>query len=193
MRRSEILRLRWSDVDGAVVRVRDGKTPQARREISIPPVTIAALRRHRAEQAERRLVCGETWTDSGLVVDRGDGQAVHPDVMTRAFERAAERAKLHGVRLHDLRHSFASVLLMAGVPVKIVSAQLGQAKSAFTMDVYGHFMPGAEGAGRSSDRGRVRCRFVVPVGRPVDQRRSDTSQPTCHVSRHDRTARDDSG
>lgn len=69
-------------------------------------------RRHRAEQAERRLVCGETWTDSGLVVDRGDGQAVHPDVMTRAFERAAERAKLHGVRLHDLRHSFASVLLM---------------------------------------------------------------------------------
>jgi integrase len=59
LRRSEVLALAWSDVDldAAVLRVRRGKTARSRRQISLPPVAIAALRRHRAEQIERRLLC----------------------------------------------------------------------------------------------------------------------------------------
>jgi len=143
MRRGEVLRLTWSDVDldAATLHVREGKTPRSRRQISLPPVTIAALKRHRAEQAERRLICGEAWTDSGLVVDRGDGGAVHPDVLSHAFERAAQKAGLKGTRLHDLRHAYASTLLASGVNVKIVSEALGHASSSFTLDTYAHVLP----------------------------------------------------
>jgi integrase len=143
MRRGEVLALRWSDLDldAAVLRIRQGKTPRARRTISLPLSTVSALKRHRIEQAERRLLCGEAWQDADLVVDRGDGAAVHPDVMTRAFEKAAQAAKLDGIRLHDLRHAFASTLLAAGVNVKVVSEALGHASTAFTMDVYAHVLP----------------------------------------------------
>jgi integrase len=110
MRRGEIVGLRWEDVDleAAVLRVRQGKTPRSRRSISLPPSTVAALRRHRKEQAERRLLCGEAWRDEGLVVDRGDGGAVHPDSISHAFAETAERVGLGDVRLHDLRHAFAT-------------------------------------------------------------------------------------
>ena len=143
MRRGEVLALRWSDLDldAAVLRIRQGKTPRARRTISLPRSTVSALKRHRIEQAERRLLCGEAWHDADLVVDRGDGGAVHLDVMTRAFEKAAQAAKLDGIRLHDLRHAFASTLLAAGVNVKVVSEALGHASTAFTMDVYAHVLP----------------------------------------------------
>lgn len=141
MRRGEVLALRWSDIEVDVLRVRQGKTPRARRTISLPASTVAALKRHRVEQAERRLLCGEAWQETELVVDRGDGAAVHPDVMTRAFEKAAKAAELQGIRLHDLRHAFASTLLAAGVNVKVVSEALGHASTSFTMDVYAHVLP----------------------------------------------------
>jgi integrase len=68
MRRSEILRLQWPDIDldAAVLRVRQGKTPRARRTITLPPSTVTTLRRHRAEQAERRLLCGPAWQEGDL-------------------------------------------------------------------------------------------------------------------------------
>ena len=124
-----------------MLRVRQGKTPRSRRTISLPPSTVAALRRHRKDQAERRLLCGEAWQDSGVVVDRGDGGAVHPDSLSHAFAETAERVGLADVRLHDLRHAFATTLLAAGVNVKVVSEALGHASTAFTMDTYAHVLP----------------------------------------------------
>jgi len=143
MRRGEVLRLTWPDVDldAAVVRVRRGKAPRSRRTISLPPSTVAELRRHRIEQAERRLLVGPAWQDGDLVVDRGDGGPVRPVTLSHAFARIADEIGLGDVRLHDLRHSFATMLLAAGVNVKVVSEALGHASTAFTMDTYQHVLP----------------------------------------------------
>jgi integrase len=144
LRRSEIVRLRWADVDldTAVLRVRSGKTPHARRTVALAVSTAAALRRHRKDQAERRLLLGEAWQDEDLVVDCGDGGPVHPDSVSHAFAEIAKNVGLGDVRLHDLRHGFACVLLKAGVNVKVVSEALGHARSSFTLDVYAHVLPG---------------------------------------------------
>jgi integrase len=142
MRRSEVLSLRWHDVEGDLLRVVDAKTDTGRRTVHLPASTVAALKRPRREQNERRLRCGEAWHDTDLVCDRGDGGRVNPDSLSHAFADIAESVELGDVRLHDLRHGFATALLKAGVNVKIVSEALGHARSSFTQDVYQHVLPG---------------------------------------------------
>ena len=107
-----------------------------------PASTVAALRAHKKAQNERRLLCGEAWQSFGLVVDRGDGGPVNPDSVSHAFADIAEDADLPHIRFHDLRHGFATALLKAGVNVKLVSEALGHSRTAFTMDVYQHVLPG---------------------------------------------------
>jgi integrase len=132
MRRGEILGLRWRavvleaaelHVTTTLQRVRGEtvfvppKTDRSRRKISLPPVTVDALKRHRKAQTERRLFIGAVWTDLDLVVDRGDGEHMDPDTLSAGFRRAAGVAGIDGARLHDLRHAYATTLLAAGVNV----------------------------------------------------------------------------
>ena len=84
------------------------------------------------------------WVDSGLVFTMPDGRGWHPDVITRAFARLVERSGLPRIRLHDLRHSHATHLLAAGTNVRVTSERLGHASVAFTLDVYGHVLPGQQ-------------------------------------------------
>jgi integrase len=102
---------------------------------------VAVLRRVRADQLERRLLLGPEWQPTDLVVERGDGGPIHPDLFSQRFRRLATRVGLASVRLHDLRHFYASELLRAGVHPKVVSEGLGHASTAFTMDVYSHLLP----------------------------------------------------
>jgi integrase len=156
MRRGEILGLQWSAVDldnGRIqvsqtlqkvrgeVRFVAPKTDRSRRTVSLPASTVERLRRHRVEQAERRLLLGAAWRDLDLVVDGGRGEHLDPDSLTHAFAKIAKKAGLLKVRLHDLRHAFASTLLVSGVHPKVVSEALGHSSVAFTMDVYSHVMP----------------------------------------------------
>ncbi len=156
MRRGEVLGLRWTavDLDAGLVRVVQTlqkvggevgfvppKTGRSRRTVNLPTSTVQRLRRHRKEQNERRLLLGEAWHDTDLVVDRGDGEHLDPDTFGHAFARIAEDVKLPQVRLHDMRHSFATTLLAAGVNVKVVSEALGHASSSFTLDTYAHVLP----------------------------------------------------
>lgn len=156
LRRGEVLGLRWPDVDLEAGRLRvtaslqkvggrlellPPKTDRGRRTVALPPATVAVLRRHRKEQATRRLLLGEGWSDRGFVVDRGDGEPIPPDGLSRDFHRLARRLGLPGLRLHDLRHSFATTLLEAGVHPKVVSEALGHSSVAFTMDTYQHLLP----------------------------------------------------
>jgi integrase len=144
MRRGEVVALRWAnvDLDAATAAVVDAKTDTGRRTIHLPASTVAVLKHHRIEQAERRLLCGPAWQENDLLVDRGDGGPVNPDSVSHAFAEIAESVGLPEVRLHDLRHGFASALLKAGVNVKVVSEALGHSRTAFTMDVYVHVLPG---------------------------------------------------
>jgi integrase len=73
-----------------------------------------------------------------------DGQPLNPDTISQWFERVVRRSSLPRIRLHDLRHTHATHLLAAGVNVKIVSERLGHASTSFTLDTYGHVMPGQQ-------------------------------------------------
>ena len=157
MRRGEALGLRWGDVDLAAGRlsivqtittVRDKmvmsppKTARSRRSVSLDPVTVAALREHRRRQNEERLRAGEAWFGIGdLVFTNEVGEPVHPSALSRLFVSSVRRSRLPMIRLHDLRHTYATVALAAGVHPKIVSERLGHATIAVTLDLYSHVTP----------------------------------------------------
>jgi integrase len=159
MRRGEVAGLRWTDVDLDTGRasprrprvvvnydvvVSEPKTAKGRRSLALDPATVAALREHRTRQVEQRLAVGPRWQDSGLVFTWPDGRAIHPQRFSNWFEQHTRAAGLPRIRLHDVRHSYATAALAAGVPAKVVSERLGHATIAITLDVYSHVIPGMD-------------------------------------------------
>jgi integrase len=151
MRRGEILGLRWSDIDfdekllvinQTVVSVNyeiltgGPKTAGSRRRLALDDQMLGILRAHQAVQQNARETVGTLYVDHGLVFARVDGGATHPDYFSQTFDRTVRRLALPKVRLHDLRHTNATIGLAAGVPIKIMSTRLGHATTAFTQDVY---------------------------------------------------------
>jgi len=116
-----------------------------KRALALDPATLAALREHRAKQEQERAAVGSAWTDSGLVFTRPNGAPIHPDLITDWFRRLSHNAGLPAIRLHDVRHSYATAALAAGIPAKVVSERLGHANIAITMDVDSHVIPGMDG------------------------------------------------
>jgi integrase len=156
LRRGELLGLRWLDVDltGGRIAIRhtlvmvDGKpamaepkTAKGRRSLTLAPEVLEAVHGHRAHQAAERLSWGADYTDSGLFITNEDGRPMHPETLSGLFVRQAKRAGLPPIRLHDLRHSVASILLAQGVHPKVVSEMLGHATIALTLDTYSHVIP----------------------------------------------------
>jgi integrase len=159
LRRGEMCGLRWEDMDldAGELRVRQSvitvsgkpqfdsvKSARSRRTISVDPRTIAVLRRHRQTQLEQRVAVGAGYTDRSLVFAMPDGRPWNPDTISQAFDREAARAELSRIRFHDLRHTHATHLLTAGANVKVVSERLGHASVSFTLDTYGHVLPGQQ-------------------------------------------------
>lgn len=155
MRRGEALGLRWDDVDlqigrlsvrralvpsGREVIVSEPKTARGRRSIALDETTVEVLRRQAAQQLEDQST-STTWSDTGLVFTKQSGEALHPEDVTRYFRRAVKQAMLPKIRLHDLRHTHATLALAAGVHPKVVSERLGHATVSFTLDVYSHAIP----------------------------------------------------
>jgi hypothetical protein len=99
------------------------------------------LRGHRARQSAERLQCGPAWVSTGLVFTREDGSAIHPDYVTRHFERLVRAADLPPIRLHDLRHGAATLALAGGANLKVVSEMLGHSGIAITADTYTSVLP----------------------------------------------------
>jgi integrase len=126
------------------LRISDVKTGTARRTIDIDSPVVARLSAWRKRQAEERLLVGPAYDDHGLVFTRPDGCPIHPEFFSRTFDRVVARSDLPAIRPHDLRHTHASLLLRAGVPVKVVSERLGHASPGFTLNVYQHVIPGMQ-------------------------------------------------
>jgi integrase len=155
-RRGELLALRWADLDldaatvsisrtlrrgEAGLRYKAPKTRAGLRTVGLGPQTVAALRRLRADQLERRLAFGAAYhADEDLVVCKVDGAPLRPDHVSSEFRRLAAAAGLAPeVHLQTLRHSAASFLAAAGVPASDIAAQLGHADGgALALRTYVH-------------------------------------------------------
>jgi len=156
MRRGELLGLRWREVDldsGRVSIVRtittvngqpietSTKTNKSRRRVALDTATVEVLRAHREREEVERKAAGSAWHETGLVFTLEDGSAIHPDRFSRWFSRLVELAGVPHIRLHDLRHTHATLALEAGVHPKVVSERLGHATVGITLDLYSHVSP----------------------------------------------------
>jgi len=97
-----------------------------------------------AEREGLFLVLGKPLTLDSLVFSNIEGKPIDPCVLTHAFGRIVARARLKGIRFHDLRHTFASLMLLRGAKPKVISEALGHSSVAFTMDTYSHIIDGMQ-------------------------------------------------
>jgi integrase len=158
LRLSELLALRWADVDwtggrllvlqsldsrhDGVIRFKATKTHRSARPVSIPPHLLEGLRAHRSNQVRRRLEAGELWQDFDLVFATGDGQPLTSGWVRKSFYRLLDDIGLPRLPLHGLRHTMATLMLAAGEHPKVVSERLGHSSPSFTLTAYGHVAPG---------------------------------------------------
>ena len=174
MRRNELLGLRWDDFDAAAATLSinrgliavayelhetRGKTRNARRRIDLDATTVEILTMWRGWQRAEQHAVGIA-TDGWIFTD-GSGEPIHPHAISQTFERLARRAGVKVIRLHDLRHTHGTLLIAAGVPVKVVSERLGHATPVFTIATYQHVLPGMQ-----ADAARVFERLVAPAVLP---------------------------
>jgi integrase len=154
VRRGEALGLRWSDIDldagvAAIVRtlvtvghtptVSEPKTAAGRRPIHLDTYTVTVLRAHRRRQLEERalLGLGKAPVDA-LVFSDPVGEALHPDRVSREFQRRCERWGLPRIPLHGLRHTWATLAMRSGVHPRVVQERLGHSNIAVTLGIYSH-------------------------------------------------------
>jgi len=162
MRRSEVLALRWCDIDLTLCQIyvtrslqhlADGtfsfkqpKTAKGRRAIALPPSTALVLKEHHEKQAFDTAFVGRILKDDDLVFSHLDGKPFLPNSITHAWVKLVRRTGLKYIRLHDARHTHASLMLKQGVHPKIVQERLGHASIQITLDTYSHVAPGLQEA-----------------------------------------------
>ena len=162
LRRGEALGLRWADVDLAsgtitinqqLVDTGSGAPsfgpPKSaageHRRVEFDQRTVGALLAHRLDQDRERVEWGVGYEDSDLVFAQENGRPYDPANVTKTFTALAKAAGIRPVRLHDLRHGSASLMLSAGIPIEVVSKRLGHSSISITHDTYSHLL---EGVGR---------------------------------------------
>jgi len=162
MRRSELLALRWCDVDlllcqahvtrslhhlltGEIV-IRAPKTVKGRRMVALSPSVALLLQEHKDKQKAQRAILEIPITDNDLIFSDQEGKPLLPNTVTHAWIKLVRRIGLKGIRLHDARHTHASLMLKQGVHPKIVQERLGHASIQMTLDTYSHVAPGLQEA-----------------------------------------------
>jgi len=163
MRRSELLALRWQDVDLILAQIsvnrslhqlndnsyifRSPKTSKARRTIALPPSSSLILQDHYVKCKDLSAKLDIPFNDDTLVFCHiENGKPIRPNTITRAWTSTAIKAELKPIRLHDARHSHASLMLKQGIHPKIVQERLGHSSIAITLDTYSHVTPGLQEA-----------------------------------------------
>ena len=160
LRRSEALALRWSDFDELLCTlqicrtlhqlhtreyvIQPTKSAKGRRVISLTPSTVKILQDHRENMSLQRLDLGSMLQSDDLIFSQWDGSPLRPDTITRAWSHLAKSLGISAYRLHDARHTHASLLLKQGAHPKVVQERLGHSTISVTLDIYSHVVPGLQ-------------------------------------------------
>ena len=189
LRRAELLGLRWRDIDLEMLSIsvsqvlykrrgtctfKEPKTTHSRRRVAMTPKLALFLKQYQSERKRLYRKLEKQLTPDDLVFASVEGKPIDPNVLTHAFSRMAKRAGLAGVRFHDLRHTFASLMLLRGAKPKVISEALGHSSVAFTMDVYSHIIDGMQSdamalldevlpAGVNNNFSSLNCRYFSKV------------------------------
>ncbi len=157
LRRSELLALKWRGLnldlariyvvhslhrldDGNII-IKEPKTLSSRRPVDLPPSLVLLLRQHRVDQEVQQVMFGQNLDENGFVFSHADGSSLNPSTVTPTFSKVAARADLPYLRLHDLRHIHATMLLKAGIHPKVVQERLRHSSIATTLNIYSHTVP----------------------------------------------------
>jgi integrase len=159
LRRGEIAGQHWSDIDlqnrtlrigttradvgGRAFDQDEPKTVKADRVLPIPEALLAELSAAKTRQATEKLVLGEAYIDQGFVVCNEAGEPYHPSTLSTLRQAAIRDLDVPQIRLHDARHTCATLMHLQGVPIALVAAWLGHADVSFTMRTYVHAQPEA--------------------------------------------------
>ncbi|MGH6655367.1 MAG: tyrosine-type recombinase/integrase, partial [Actinocrinis sp.] len=191
MRRGEAMGLRWYDVDfvrreltvrqqikeprnrrpacpvcGAVHPGAEFDTPKSKGRDGVPieldDATIGALLAHKLRQDAERAEWGDAYTDHDLVFARPCGDPLNTNMVHKTFHALIDAAGLRRIRLHDVRHGHASLMLAAGVDMALVSKRIGHSSQKTTVDLYAHLMPGVS-------RGAAEKASALVPRKPRDQ------------------------
>lgn len=191
LRLGELLGLTWQDLDldAGRIQVRRGiwrgmdiptKSEHSDRVVDLPQETVQALRRYR----EAFPPGGRGWVfraSRGTTLD-GD------NLRKRVWEAALRRAGLPHVRIHDLRHTYASLMIAVGAHIKYLTKQMGHSSVAFTLDRYGHLLPEV---GREALKGLDRFVLEEGGGERHEKERTECYDPGCGQQRDSGLASDD--
>lgn len=158
LRQGELLGLKWEDIDfssgilqvkrqlqrvpGKGVRLSEPKTKAGRRQIQLGPESVNQLIIHRRRQDIERE--GEEWEEHSLIFPSSVGTPTGQRNLHRFYKRLLKKAGLPDIRFHDLRHTAATLMLLNGIPLIVVSRRLGHSKPSVTLDIYGHYLPGMQ-------------------------------------------------
>ena len=162
--------MRWYDIDSelatlSVVRtlqqlcrgtciLSEPKSQRGRGQIALSPSLAILLREHRGRQENARRLLGKPLEPTDLVFSHADGTPLRPASVTRTFQTIARSIGLKGVRVHDLRHAHATLMLQQGIHPEVVSERFGHRSVAMTLDTYSHMLPGLqEAAARRFEEG----------------------------------------
>jgi len=178
LRRGEIAGLRWTNVDltSKTIRIEENRvavgkqiktgTPKSKasnRTLPLPDEVVDLLKAAKKRQAQERLAFGPGYGSSEYVASDEIGQPYHPNLLTFRWAQLLDGLKISRVRLHDARHSCATLMHLRGVPIAVIAAWLGHASAAFTMSVYAHSQADALKAA------------AISFGRVVTTRDTETS------------------
>ena len=138
---------------GKKLRFVEPKSDRSRRSVALPSFALEALKRQQERQRGERLLAGSRWVDTRLVFTTTIGTPLDERNVRRVFKAVLETAGLPALRIHDLRHTTATLLLTQGVHPRVVMETLGHSQISLTLDTYSHVLPGlqAEAAHRMQE------------------------------------------
>ena len=154
MRQSELLGLKWSDIDwkNATIKIqRQAQQVNGKGIIFLPPKTRSGIRQiiigrsilreladHKEKQDKFRMQRGDNWQDNNLIFATSNGTPFSQSNLMRDFYKVLDQSNLPRIRFHDMRHTAASLMINNGIPIVVVSKILGHSKPSVTLNIYSH-------------------------------------------------------